>query len=180
MQCAHAAQPAPSSALQINVKDRVERRIRRQTLAAERCTAARSTYRFLDSRYLCQWVQRVRISRQEKQITKQSDGCATPGSGGSAIWMADTVYQPLAQQIKFTFGRLPRASPSTAAPETALSQPPLMGLIYHFQVYYVKTMLVHVQNVKMMLQSQWNRIICHQMDVKQNDITCNFLKMSQY
>lgn len=99
-------------------------------------------------------MQRVRISRQEKQITKQSDGCGTPGSGGSAIWMADTVYQPLAQQIKFTFGRLPRASPSTAAPKTALSQPPLMGLIYHFQVYYVKTMLVHVQNVKMMLQSQ--------------------------
>lgn len=55
-----------------------------------------------------------------------------------------------------------------------------MGLIYHFQVYYVKLMLVHVQNAEMMLQSQWNRIMCRQMDVKRNDITFNFLKMSQY
>lgn len=71
---------------------------------------------------------RVRVSRQEKQITKQSDGCGTPGSGVTAIWTADTPYQPLARQIKFTFGRLPRASPGTAAPKTALFPAALNGL----------------------------------------------------
>lgn len=73
-------------------------------------------------------MQCVRISRQEKQITKQSDGCGTPGSGGSAIWTADTVYQPLERQIKFTFGRLPRAAPSAAAPTAALFPAALNGL----------------------------------------------------
>jgi len=34
--------------------------------------------------------------------------------------MADTVYQPHAQQIKFTFGRFPRVSPGTDVPKAAL------------------------------------------------------------
>lgn len=41
--------------------------------------------------------------------------------------MADTVYQPHEQQIKFTFGRLAQASPNTDAPKTALQPDALNG-----------------------------------------------------
>lgn len=56
---------------------------------------------------------------------------------------------------------------------------PLMGLIYHFQDYYVKMMLARAQKVRTMLPSQQNQIKSSQMDVRQNDITFHYLKMSQ-
>lgn len=46
--------------------------------------------------------------------------------------MADTVYQPHAQQIKFTFGRLPRASPNADAPKAALRHNFLNGFDLSF------------------------------------------------
>lgn len=62
----------------------------------------------------------------------RSDGCGTPGSGGFAIWMADAVHQPHAQQIKFTFGRLPQALRFADATKTALRHSTLNGLDLSF------------------------------------------------
>lgn len=56
---------------------------------------------------------------------------------------------------------------------------PIMSLIYHFQNYYVKIMLAHVQKARMMLPSQENQIKSSQMDVRQNDIIFYYLKRSQ-
>lgn len=127
--------PLPLLCLQINLKDRVERRGRRRTLEVEgeRQSVLRwedereSRYWFLDSRTSASECRVSRSPARKNKSQSWSDGCGTPGSGGSAIWMADTVYQPHAQQIKFTFGRLPRASPSTDAPKTALCPNSLNG-----------------------------------------------------
>lgn len=48
----------------------------------------------------------------------------------------------------------PRPRPAQMHQKQPSTTTLLMGLIYHFQVYYVKLMLVHVQNAEMMLQSQ--------------------------
>lgn len=46
----------------------------------------------------------------------------------------------------------PRPHPAQMHQKQPSTATPLMGLIYYLQVYYVKMMWVHVQNVKMMLQ----------------------------
>lgn len=48
----------------------------------------------------------------------------------------------------------PRLHPAQMHQKQPSTTTPLMGLIYHFQVYYVKMMSVRVQNVEMMSQSQ--------------------------
>lgn len=131
----------PLLSLQINLEDRVERRGRGEEGCArlsererERGKVGRREreYWFLDSRTS---ASECRVSRSPARKNKSqgwSDGCGTPGSGGFAIWMADTVYQPHAQQIKFTFGRLPRASPGTDVPKTALHRNSLNGFDLSF------------------------------------------------
>ena len=95
--------------------------------------------------------------------------------------MADTVYQPHAQQIKFTFGRLPRASPGTDVPKTALHRNSLNGFDLSFPGLLCKDDVGSVFRMSKRCYSH-NKITLYasQMDVKQNDITFNFLKMSQY
>lgn len=133
----------PLLCLQINLKDGVEGRAEMWARERERERAQlgegrEREYWFLDSRTS---ASECRVSRSPARKNKSqgwSDGCGTPGSGGFAIWMADTVYQPHAQQIKFTFGRLPQASPSTDAPKTALHHNFLNGFDLSFPALLCK------------------------------------------
>lgn len=131
----------------------------------ESCKVGRteSEYWFHDSRSS---LSECRVSRSPARKNKSqgwSDGCGTPGSGSFAIWMAEAVYQSHARQIKFTFGLLPQASLGTDAPKTALYHNSLNGFDLWFPGLLCKE---DVQNVKIILQSQWNYIMCSQMDVQ--------------
>lgn len=101
-----------------SLANKSERRRRRGTQAAQgelRCVRAHAFvcvcgggYWFPDSRTSASECRVSRSPARKNKSQSWSDGCGTLGSGARAIWMAETVYQLHAQQIKFTFGRLPR------------------------------------------------------------------------
>lgn len=99
--------------LQINLKgdeDEGHKRHRESwgVCARTRLCVCGGGYWFPDSRTSASECRVSRSPARKNKSQSWSDGCGTLGSGARAIWMAETVYQLHAQQIKFTFGRLPR------------------------------------------------------------------------
>ena len=105
-------------------------------------------YWFPDSRTSASECRVSRSPASKNKSQSWSDGCGTLGSGTCAIWMAETVYQPHAQQIKFTFGQLPRHRCNRKRP---LRPSSLNGFNLSVLGLLCKA---HVQYVNIMLQSQ--------------------------
>lgn len=134
---------------QINLKDRVEGR-ERERMRGVRWEEERGSIDSLIPVPLP--VSTVSRSPTRKNKSQgSSDGCGTPGSSGFAIWMANTCISLMHSKLNLHLDGFPGPQPAQMHQKQPSTTTPLMGLIYHLQVYYVKMMLVRVQNVKMIL-----------------------------